>query len=207
MTTTDFVCGHSDFTIKWATLKWEKQQALELRRQVFCVEQRLFEATDEDEIDALAQCIVAIGNHGGWPDRVLGTVRIHQYDKGVWWGSRLAVAKEFRRRSGIGAGLIQLAVGSAHGLGCEQFFAQVQKPNEPLFQRLHWRSQYELSVRHRPHVMMQARLEQYPPCYTPYSGHVIKGTMNPVPDEIAPTLLTLASAPTSHTGDTGHATH
>lgn len=35
----DFVCGYLDFIIKWVMLKWEKQQVLELCRQVFCVEQ------------------------------------------------------------------------------------------------------------------------------------------------------------------------
>lgn len=184
-----FPVTYSDFTIKWATLDWEVEQALALRRQVFCVEQGLFHHSDRDDIDAHAQCLVAVANQGGWPDKVVGTVRIHQYSAGVWWGSRLAVSRDFRQRSGIGAGLIKLAVCSAHALGCTQFFAQVQLQNEALFQRLNWQSRYPLTVRNHPHVMMEADLSRYPACHTPYSGYVLKGQLAPMPDEIAPCLL------------------
>lgn len=191
MTAAHFPEHYSDFTIKWATLDWEVQQALALRRAVFCQEQGLFDDSDQDETDCSAQCIVAIANHGGWPDKVVGTVRIHQYSTGVWWGSRLAVSQEFRHRSGIGAALIRLAVCSAHGLGGTQFFAQVQQQNEQLFQRLHWHSRYGLSVRNHPHVMMEADLSRYPACHTPYTGYVLKGPLAATPDEIAPCLLHL----------------
>ena len=189
MSDTAFVCGHSDYTIKWASLPWEVEQALALRRRVFCLEQALFDLDDRDPVDDIAQCLVAVANYGGWPDQVVGTVRIHQYSDGVWWGSRLAVDQAFRHRTGIGAALIRLAVCSANALGCNQFLAQVQKQNEPLFNRLNWRSHYDLQVRHRPHVMMEAELSQYPPCFTPYSGFVVKGRPAPVPEEMAPALL------------------
>lgn len=184
-----FECGYSDFTVKWATLEWEKAQALELRRQVFCCEQGLFLQHDLDDIDAHAQCLVAIANHGGWPEKVVGTVRIHRYQENIWWGSRLAVDHDFRHQSGIGGALIKLAVGSAHGLGCTQFFAQVQKQNEALFNRLAWQSHYDLMVRERPHVMMEADLTRYPPLLQPESGLVLKGGLPAVPDDIAPCLL------------------
>ena len=180
---------YSDFTVKWASLEWEIQQALALRRDVFCQEQGLFEHSDRDDIDDQAQCLVAIANHGGWPDKVVGTVRIHQYSAGVWWGSRLAVQREFRHHAGIGAALIRLAVGSANGMGCTQFFAQVQQQNEMLFQKLHWHSRYPLTVRQRPHVMMEAELARYPACHTPHTGYVLKGQVAATPDEIAPCLL------------------
>lgn len=186
----EFASVHSDFTIKWATLAWEQQQAMALRRQVFCCEQGLFDQDDHDELDEQAHCLVAVANHGGWPDRVVGTVRIHRYAEGVWWGSRLAVEEAFRHRSGIGAALIKLAVGSARGQDCSQFFAQVQKQNEVLFNRLHWQSQYNLMVRRRPHVMMEADLKRYPVILQPYTGFVVKGgTVSPVPEEMAPCLL------------------
>ena len=185
----NFPVTYSDFTIKWASLPWEIEQALVLRQQVFCQEQGLFVGSDRDVIDDQAQCLVAIANQGGWPDKVVGTVRIHQYSIGVWWGSRLAVAPDFRSRSGIGAGLIRLAVCSAHGLGCTQFFAQVQQQNEKLFQRLNWQSRYPLQVRSRPHVMMEADLRRYPAFHAPYSGFVLKGQLASMPDEIAPCLL------------------
>ncbi|MEE2729825.1 MAG: MSMEG_0567/Sll0786 family nitrogen starvation N-acetyltransferase [Pseudomonadota bacterium] len=191
-----FEARYSDFTIKWATLEWEKNQALALRRQVFCTEQGLFEQHDLDALDAdpHTRCLVAIANHGGWPDKVVGTVRIHPAEPMVWWGSRLAVDTGTRGRSGIGAALIRLAVGSARGLGCQRFLAQVQKQNEVLFQRLNWNSQYELPVRNRPHVMMEAELSRYPIVHQPESGFVVKGSVASVPQDMAPCLLhTLAA--------------
>lgn len=196
MTVLQFPEHHSDFTIKWASLEWEIRAAQALRRDVFCHEQGLFDSSDQDDIDTHAQCIVAIANHGGWPDQVVGTVRIHQYSAGVWWGSRLAVKEGFRHRSGIGAALIRLAVGSANGLGCTQFFAQVQQLNETLFQRLHWHSRYPLQVRNHPHVMMEADLARYPACHTPYHGYALKGPLAIAPEEIAPCLLHLPQATT-----------
>jgi len=189
MSALHFPIHYSDFTVKWASLDWEVDQALALRRQVFCQEQGLFDVTDRDDIDDHAQCIVAIANQGGWPDKVVGTVRIHQYREAVWWGSRLAVHPDFRARSGLGAALIKLAVCSAHGLGCEQFFAQVQHQNEKLFQRLSWQSRYPLQVRNRPHVMMEADLSRYPAFHTPFSGYVLKAPLPAAPTEIAPCLL------------------
>ena len=132
---------------------------------------------------------MAVANHGGWPDKVVGTVRIHRYKDNVWWGSRLAVDQAMRHRSGIGASLIKLAVGSAHGLGCTQFLAQVQKQNEVLFNRLNWRSHYDLQVRNYPHVMMEADLDRYPPILQPESGFVLKGSVSVVPEDMAPCLL------------------
>lgn len=183
--------SYSDFTIKWASLDWERAQALELRRQVFCIEQGLFTRDDRDEIDDHAQCLVAVANHGGWPDKVIGTVRIHAYEKDVWWGSRLAVDKAFRYQSGIGAALIRLAVGSARGLECQEFFAQVQDQNEALFRKLNWQSHYKLTVRERPHVMMQAQLCQFPVCKRPYSGYVLRGQPTQIPEIICHSLLSL----------------
>ncbi|MAA60972.1 MAG: histone acetyltransferase [Alcanivorax sp.] len=188
-----FQCGYSDFTVKWATLEWEKGQALALRRQVFCIEQGLFAQHDLDAVDAHARCLVSIANHGGWPEKVVGTVRIHRHEENIWWGSRLAVSPDCRQRAGIGAALIRLAVGSAHGLGCTQFFAQVQKQNEALFNRLNWRSHHALTVRNRPHVMMEADLSQYPPLLQPESGFVLKGALPEVPEDMAPCLLHLLS--------------
>jgi putative N-acetyltransferase (TIGR04045 family) len=165
---------YSDFTVKWATLEWEKKQAYDLRQRVFCHEQDIFSDTDLDEIDAHAQVLVAIANHGGWHERVVGTVRIHEEEINLWVGSRLAVEYEFRHQVGLGSELIRLAVSSAHAMGCKLFLAQVQKQNEKLFQRLNWESCHELMVRKKPHVMMKADLNAYPPCYQPNSGFVLK---------------------------------
>jgi hypothetical protein len=67
-------------------------------------------ATTATPIDASAQMIVALACVGGVPDDVVGTVRIHEAEPGLWWGSRLAVHAAFRHHGRIGATLIRLAV-------------------------------------------------------------------------------------------------
>ena len=165
---------YSDYTIKWASLPWEMEQAHALRRQVFCDEQRLFEHDDRDATDDHARLLVALGNHGGWHQQVVGTVRIHLEKPGIWVGSRLAVDPAFRSQDKLGSTLIQLAVSSAHALGCDRFLATVQHQNERLFQRLNWHTQGECVVRGLRHVTMEADLNHYPPCHTPYTGFVLK---------------------------------
>jgi len=107
-------------------------------------------------------------------------VRIHDEGNHVWWGSRLAVDANYRGQSGLGTALIKLAVSSAHALGCQQFLAQVQKPNEAFFQRLNWQSQFEVMVRNHPHVMMQAQLDKFPPHTNPNVGFVVRENLSTV---------------------------
>jgi len=180
---------YSDYTIKWATLDWELEQAFALRRAVFCKEQSIFEKDDRDATDDHAQLLVAIANKGGWHEKIVGTVRIHEERRRHWWGSRLAVDRHFRSQLGLGAMLIKLAVSSANALGCDEFLAQVQKRNERLFQRLNWHSQFEIEVKQHPHVMMQANLDEFPPCFQPKSGFVIKGRKQNDIEDIAASLL------------------
>ena len=82
---------------------------------------------------------------------------------GIWWGSRLAVAGEYRRVGALGTALIRLAVGSAHARGCSRFLANVQAQNGPLFTRLNWRTLGELTLHGHPHLNMEADLAHYPP--------------------------------------------
>lgn len=180
---------YSDYTIKWATSQWEIDQARALRRRVFCQEQKIFEGDDHDEIDDYAQCLIAIANHGCWHDKVVGTVRIHDEGDNVWWGSRLAVDAGFRGKVGLGSALIKLAVSSANALGCLQFLAQVQKPNETLFQRLNWLSKFDIMVRDYPHVMMQAELDKFPPHKNPNVGFIIREDLNLYNHNTAPERL------------------
>ncbi len=90
----------------------------------------------------------------------------------MWWGSRLAVHADFRRHGRLGASLIRLAVASAHARGCRRFLAQVQNQNVPLFRRLNWQSLQELLLHGRPHHLMQADLNRYPPFHLPFTGFV-----------------------------------
>src|SRR5213592_2133824 len=85
-----------EYLVREAVQDWEREEAHRLRRAVFCVEQGIFVGDDRDAIDGHAQLLVAMSCVGGMPDQVVGTVRIHQPEPGVWWGSRLAVHAAFR---------------------------------------------------------------------------------------------------------------
>jgi putative N-acetyltransferase (TIGR04045 family) len=100
----------TEYRIKWTTLQWEADEAYKLRRAVFCIEQGIFVGDDRDEIDERAQQLVAVSCLAGIPEQVVGTVRIHQEEPGVWFGSRLAVHAAFRRHGKIGATRMRSAV-------------------------------------------------------------------------------------------------
>ena len=156
----------SAYQIKFATEAWEKRRApRRCAAQVFCGEQGLFDGDDRDAIDEIAIPIVAISLFGMAADEVVGTVRIHRSRRpGIWWGSRLAVTGQYRRRRRGRRGLIRLAVASAHARGCQTFLANVQHQNVTLFRRLtgpRWRrwsstasriacARISTSIRHSP---------------------------------------------------------
>jgi putative N-acetyltransferase (TIGR04045 family) len=152
----------SQFRIKAATEPWERAGAHALRRKVFCAEQRLFDDDDRDALDERALLLVAVTTIAGMPDDVVGTVRIDEREPGLWYGSRLAVDRRYRRVAALGAGLIRLAVTTAHGHGCLRFLAHVQSRNELLFRQLHWTRLGETALHGAPHVLMQADLAYYP---------------------------------------------
>jgi putative N-acetyltransferase (TIGR04045 family) len=153
----------SEYRVKFATEDWERRDAAALRRRVFCEEQRIFAGDDRDAIDDVAIPLVAISLLGVAPHEVVGTVRVHEAEPGVWWGSRLAVETEYRRLGAVGGSLIRLAVSSAHARGCKRFLAHVQSQNALMFQRLHWASLGEAELHGRPHHLMEADLAHYPP--------------------------------------------
>ncbi|MBB1634292.1 MSMEG_0567/Sll0786 family nitrogen starvation N-acetyltransferase [Cupriavidus sp. UME77] len=158
------------FRIRWVGAQWEADEAMALRRAVFCHEQGIFVGDDRDAIDDTAQLLVAVKCEADAPETVVGTVRIHETEPGVWFGSRLAVHAAYRSHGKIGATLIKLAVSSANGLGCTRFLAHVQSQNVPLFRRLHWDVLAEETLLGRPHHLMQADLDHYPACLTPRVG-------------------------------------
>src|ERR1700693_94741 len=139
-----------EYRVKFATEAWERREAAALRRRVFCGEQGIFPGDDRDEIDDIAIPIVVTSLFGVAAHDVVGTVRIHTPEPGTWWGSRLAVAPEYRRISALGTSLIRLAVCSAHARGCKRFFAHVQSQNALIFHRLHSTSLGETEVHGRP---------------------------------------------------------
>jgi putative N-acetyltransferase (TIGR04045 family) len=162
----------SEFQIKFAVDPWEKSAAAALRRKVFCEEQGIFAGDDHDAIDEAAIALVAVSFVGVAADEVVGTVRIHEAEPGVWWGSRLAVAPDYRRIGALGAGLIRLAVSSAHARGCARFLANVQSQNALLFSKLHWSTLAQIELHGRPHHLMEANLDFYPPFGAPETGFV-----------------------------------
>src|SRR5258705_11485094 len=78
----------AEYRVKFATEAWERREAAALRRQVFCEEQGIFAGDDRDDIDAIAIPLVVISSLGVAPQDVVGTVRIHEAEPWVWWGSR-----------------------------------------------------------------------------------------------------------------------
>jgi putative N-acetyltransferase (TIGR04045 family) len=163
----------TEYRVKCAVDPWEQRDAAQLRRAVFCHEQGIFIGDDRDGIDDVATMLVAVSCIAGVPDQIVGTVRIHQAEPGVWFGSRLAVHVAFRRVSRIGAALIRLAVGAAHAQGCQRFLAHVQSQNAPMFERLHWHTLDQMTLHGRPHHFMQANLAHYPPINDPVAGLVV----------------------------------
>lgn len=149
---------------------WMQEGAAALRARVFVQEQGVFAGHDRDAIDAVALPLVAIGEDATGGPRVVGTVRIHEPEPGVWWGSRLAVAPEWRRVGKLGSELIRLAVGTARARGAVAFHAHVQRQNVPLFRRLHWQVEAEVDLHGLPHAHMLASLAHYAPVPDPAIG-------------------------------------
>lgn len=156
--------------VKFATARWEREGAAALRRQVFCAEQGIFVGDDRDATDETAIPIVALSSLGVADDEVVGCVRIHEADLGLWWGSRLAVSPAYRGMGALGTSLIRLAVGAARARGCRRFLAHVQSGNAALFHALHWHTLRETELHGRPHHLMQADLSAYPAIHDPETG-------------------------------------
>ena len=168
-----------DFVFKIARTQDELTGYWALRRAIFCQEQGIFHGTDRDAFDERAIPIVCETLIAGMEDSVVGVVRIDEREPGVWHGSRLGVAAEFRSLKklspavalrnrqpiyhALGAGLIYKAVSTAHALGCKEFLATVQHQNAPFFQHLHWTALGEVELFGLKHVKMRADLNHYRP--------------------------------------------
>jgi putative N-acetyltransferase (TIGR04045 family) len=136
-----------------------------LRHAIFLEEQGLFQGSEVDELDAIAYPIIALNTAQN--NAVVGVVRIYEPEPGLWYGGRLGVHPDYRRVGHIGKGLIYKAVTTANTWGCHQFFATVQLQNVRFFERQHWHSLEELVLCDRPHHLMEADLNFYPPTTEP----------------------------------------
>jgi putative N-acetyltransferase (TIGR04045 family) len=147
-----------DFVCRLARGEGERRGYFALRREIFCLEQRLFDGDDRDALDDGAYPIVCLLGA-----RVVGVVRIWETAPGDWWGGRLGVDAELRAAATVGRRLIQTAVGTARAWGATRFFATVQRANIAFFRRLHWRTLEELELVGQPHHLMEADLGWYTP--------------------------------------------
>jgi hypothetical protein len=162
--------------------EWMKNYYWDLRKEVFCDEQHVFEESDRDDIDEYGLPIVAMADDMGLIHTVVGVVRIDERSPREWWGTRLCVDKDYRTLSkfhanflfdsdfynpvftmSIGSALIFKAVSTANYMGCDRFFAQVQIQNVKFFSRLYWNSIQTIELHGRPHMLMEADLTHYPP--------------------------------------------
>lgn len=78
----------------------QMEQAFEIRRRVFVIEQNVDPAEEYDEFEA--QCVHFLAKHGDLP---VGTCRIRKTENGYKL-ERFAVIKEYRGK-GVGAALVQ----------------------------------------------------------------------------------------------------
>ncbi|MGG7565483.1 MSMEG_0567/Sll0786 family nitrogen starvation N-acetyltransferase [Rhodovulum sp. DZ06] len=165
-----FICP--GYIIRAASAGWEHGGAASLRHRVFVEEQGLFAPHDRDAIDQRAITLVALSTIASEADEVVGTVRLHAARRGAWWGSRLAVAPGCRRVGPLGTELIRLAVGTAMARGCGTFLAHVQARNIPLFRRIGWEVEEEVSLHGAPHARMRALLPRFTPVEDPCAGRL-----------------------------------
>ncbi len=104
----------------------EIDQALALREQVFCVEQGVPLAADQDGLDDLAIQIVAVEE-----GRVIGTCRV-LVEGGVGRLGRMAVEAAARGR-GLGAAILAAAEQSARDAGARLMRLHAQRHVEHLY--------------------------------------------------------------------------
>ena len=152
-----------DYHVKLARFPDEIEAYFQLRQTIFCEEQELFERSDRDEFDPISYPIIAVANPSTEFPQVVGVVRIYESEPGIWYGGRLGVHRDYRRVGRLGKGLIDKAVTTANAWGCHQFLATVQQQNARFFRRHHWYSLKELTICDRPHHLMEADLDYYPP--------------------------------------------
>jgi putative N-acetyltransferase (TIGR04045 family) len=146
-----------------ASEPWQLRAYWALRREVFCEETGLFAttATERDAQDARALPIVALSHSAGSPEEVIGVVRIYAAEGGSWYGGRLAVARAYRGKPAVGAGLIRAAVTTAIAHGCQRFVATVLASNGDYFCRNGFCALSSLELCGRPHLLMEARLAAF----------------------------------------------
>jgi len=130
----------------------EVEQALALRERVFCGEQGVALAADQDGLDEQAIQIVAVE-----AEQVLGTCRV-LLDGEIGRLGRMAVEHD-ARGSGIGAALLAAAERSAMDAGARSMRLHAQRYVEDLYARAGYTPYGEPFVEEGiPHIAMEKRL-------------------------------------------------
>lgn len=147
------------FIFRIARDEKELEEYFRIRREVFVLEQKVFQESDVDEYDTdpyhKAVHIVAVKESDG---SLVGAVRCYRKEGDKWFGGRLSAAKGFRNGR-VGAGLVRFAVETMKSGECGEFFAYVQPQNVRFFERLGWEPVGELETyQGLPHQLMKADL-------------------------------------------------
>ena len=141
-----------DIRVRLVETAEELHQAFHIRAEVFVKEQKLFVHSDRDKCDERAIHISAVVRK-----KIVGTVRVYEEKKGVWFGGRLAVLKPYRGKAG--KLLIEKAIETVKERKAIRFMAYVQLPNVPFFTRLRWRLVSEATTyQGKLHQLMEASL-------------------------------------------------
>ena len=129
----------------------------QVRREIFVLEQGVFQDSDRDAHDDEGIPIVALVD-----GRVAGAVRCYPGEDGVWYGGRLAVRKEYRVGFDLGGMLVKKAVQvMEERKDVKRFLANIQIQNVRFFQRLGWTCLEEGSVINgRKHQVMEKTLHE-----------------------------------------------
>jgi predicted GNAT family N-acyltransferase len=130
----------------------EVDEALELRRRVFCDEQGVTLAADQDGRDTEALHIVAVD-----AGQLVGTCRL-VFDNGIARLGRMAVEPNLRGR-GIGARVLEVAERESRAAGAKRIRLHAQTDAQSLYERGGFQVQGEEFVEEGiPHVTMEKRL-------------------------------------------------
>ena len=148
------------FTFRIARDEKELEGYFRIRREVFVLEQSVFEGTDVDDYDTdpyhKAVHIVAVKESDG---SLVGAVRCYRKEGEKWFGGRLS-ALEGYRNGRVGAGLVRFAVETMKSGTCSEFYAYVQPQNVRFFERLGWEPVGGLETYEGlPHQLMKADLD------------------------------------------------
>lgn len=149
----------SDLTVKLAATAAERQGAVNLRMQVFVVEQGVPADVEMDEHDADPAAVHAVALHQG---QVIATGRlvVEPDDAGRPIGriGRMAVAAQWRRQ-GIGGQILQRLEQEARALGLQRCRLHAQEHARNFYANLGYQAQGEVFLEvDIPHIAMTREL-------------------------------------------------